>query len=118
MSDRDLKEYNKIKNHIVSITGKLQQEKTALDLLQSTSAETLKRLESRLDNLQAQIETTKCAVEVLEGKKSAAREEIRDLDTQAQDVQHEKDQLARKTRQTASQRDEMTLTVQRSLISR
>ena len=111
LSDKDLETYHEIKNRIVSSTGKLQQEKSALDLTQATSVDAQSRLQSSMDHLRSQIDAWTQALEVLEGKRTATAQEMQEVHEKTQEAQCEKHQLAEKAKQGAARRDALILAV-------
>jgi len=108
-----LEEYNSIKNRIVTISGRPQQEKSALDIAQSTTLEAKDRLRTRQSNLQDQVETLSKAVEALDADVHRLTEEVRCTEEEIQDEMATRQALMDKVRGEGVKRDEIVLRVNR-----
>ena len=111
LSDEDLDAYHRIQNGVVSMTGRLQQEKGALDATQTTAVESLERLKSKTATMQSQIDSWEGMIEVLENKKGATQHEIKEVHNQICETEYEKRHLGQKIQEEAAKRDTCLMAV-------
>ena len=111
LSDEDLDAYHRIQNGVVSMTGRLQQEKAALDATQTTAVESLERLKSKTATIQSQMDSWQGMIEVLGNKKTATQQELKEVHHQICETEYEKRHLGEKIQEEAAKRDTCLMAV-------
>eukprot|EP00210_Caulerpa_lentillifera_P005542 g5301.t1 len=107
LNEQDLSQYYEIKNRIVTLTGRLQQEKSALDASQSTLIEARNRHRSRCENLAAQISQLQEAVNISTTRIDQDESEKTAVETEINNYQTKKLQVQRSMKQESSRRQEL-----------
>lgn len=110
-SEEDLDAYRQIKNQIVVKAGRLHQEKTALDLAQSTLLEALDRVRTRNERLKSQMDDRGRVIDEMDAKQRNDFQEQKEIEEKMIEIQLQIQQRVQKTQQDTAKRDQTILSV-------